>query len=172
MFTTLNQVTWELVPELDSPLPSFTDLLFLGSRGSSVSDFQPRNHTGTVALMFSGLTESVVTVPNEHHPPIITNELTIRYITIRNISYKYSSCYQWVFYAFMSLADVHTSTVLSNCLLYSLWLLMAGGASGGVLVAKTTGSGSTTFYSLEVTANGDDFLIRLSYLPASRTVLK
>ena len=47
---------------------------------------------------------------------------------------------------------------------------MADGASGGVLVAKTSDSGSTIFYSLEVVANGVDFLIRFSYLPSSRMV--
>lgn len=71
-------MTWELVPELDPPLPSFTDLLFLGSRGSAVSDFQSRNDTGTIALEFSGQTHSVVTVASEHQPPIITSQLTIK----------------------------------------------------------------------------------------------
>lgn len=53
---------------------------------------------------------------------------------------------------------------------YSVWLLMTDGSSGGVLVAKTSDSGSTIFYSLEVVANGVDFLIRFSYLPSSRMV--
>lgn len=53
---------------------------------------------------------------------------------------------------------------------YSVWLLMVDGTNGGVLVAKTSDSGSTIFYSLEVVANGVDFLIRFSYLPSSRIV--
>ena len=44
-------------------------------------------------------------------------------------------------------------------------------ATGGVLVAKTTDSGSTTIYGLELLPNGGDFLIRFSYLPGSRTVM-
>ena len=71
---------WELVPELDPLLPSFTDLLFLGSRGSTVSEIQPRNHTGTITLQFSGDAGSIVTIASEDHPPIITDKLTIRSI--------------------------------------------------------------------------------------------
>lgn len=37
-------------------------------------------------------------------------------------------------------------------------------------MAKSADSDSSVFYSLEVTANGGDFLIRFSYLPASRMV--
>ena len=62
---------------------------------------------------------------------------------------------------------LYSATTFPLC---SLWLQMAAGSSGGVLVAKTADSGSTVFYGLEVTANGGDFLIRFSYLPASRTV--
>ena len=53
----------------------------------------------------------------------------------------------------------------------SLWLLMTGDSSGGVLMAKTTDSGANTVYGLEITPNGGDFIIRFSYLPASRSVL-
>ena len=72
---------WELVPELDPILPEFTDLLFLGSRGLTISEIQPRNNTGTIALEFIGDTDSVVTLPSENHPTIITNELTIRSVS-------------------------------------------------------------------------------------------
>lgn len=72
------KVIWELVPELDPPLPSFTDLLFLGSRGLSVSEFQSRNDTGTIALEFNGQTDSLVTVSSEYQPSTISNQLTIR----------------------------------------------------------------------------------------------
>ena len=77
---------WELVPELDPILPEFTDLLFLGSRGQTISEIQPRNNTGTIALEFIGDTDSVVTLPSENHPPIIANELTIR-----SVSHVYST---------------------------------------------------------------------------------
>ena len=81
LFSYCPQVAWEVVPELDPPLPSFTDLLFLGSRGSAVSDFQPRNDTETLALAFSGQANSLVTVPSQYHPPTVSNQLTLRYIT-------------------------------------------------------------------------------------------
>ena len=130
-----------------------------------MSDAQPRNHTGTVALMFSGQSDSVVMVPSEDHPPIITDELTIRYMihilllcSVSFLSYHESSV-------------IHLLLALCyNTITCSLWLMMAEGASGGVLVAKITTNGLTTFYGLEVMANGDSFLIRFSYLPASRTV--
>ena len=73
-----SQVNWELVPELDPPLPSFTDLFLFGSQGSAVSTFPSRNNTGTLALQFNGGPDSLVTVANEYNPPIITNRLTIR----------------------------------------------------------------------------------------------
>ena len=38
-------------------------------------------------------------------------------------------------------------------------------------MAKTTDSGANTVYGLEITPNGGDFIIRFSYLPASRLVL-
>ena len=57
------------------------------------------------------------------------------------------------------------------CFSHSLWVLVTGDTTGGVLVAKTTDSGSTTFYALELLPNGGDFLIRFSYLPASQTVI-
>ena len=50
-----------------------------------MSDAQPRNDTGTVALTFSGQSDSVVMVASEDHPPIITNELTIRCMLLRKI---------------------------------------------------------------------------------------
>ena len=117
-----------------------------------MSELQPRNNTGTIALRFSGQADSVVTLTLEDHPPIITNQLTIRLAT-----QKYNYFTPYIF-----------ATSLSLC---SLWLLLTGDTSGGVLLAKTTDSGSTIFYGLEMMANGDDFLIRFSYLPVSRTVL-
>ena len=81
LFSYCPQVAWEVVPELDPPLPSFTDLLFLGSRGSAVSDFQSRDDTETLALAFSGQANSLVTVPSQYHPPTVNNQLTLRYIT-------------------------------------------------------------------------------------------
>ena len=52
---------------------------------------------------------------------------------------------------------------------HSLWLQPVAG-SNGVLVAKTTGGGSTRFYVLALVADGGSFIIRLSYLPASLQV--
>ena len=52
---------------------------------------------------------------------------------------------------------------------HSLWLQPVAG-SDGVLVAKTTGGGSTRFYVLALVADGGTFIIRLSYLPASLQV--
>ena len=51
----------------------------------------------------------------------------------------------------------------------SLWLQPASGSSG-VLVAKTTDGGSTKFYSLSLVADGNSYIIRFSYLPASQQV--
>ena len=69
---------WEVVPELDPPLPSFTDLHFLGSRGPAVSEIQSRDDTGTVALQYTGDSDSTVTLASEDNPPIITDKLTLR----------------------------------------------------------------------------------------------
>ena len=69
-------------PELDSPLPSFTDLLFFGSRGSAVSGSQSRNDTGTLALQFTGQADSVVVVPSQYQPQTITTQLTLRYSAV------------------------------------------------------------------------------------------
>ena len=78
--TLLPQVLWDVVPEMEPPLPSFTDLLFFGTRGSAVSTFQSRNSTETMALEFTGEATSIVTVPSQYHPGTITNQLTITYV--------------------------------------------------------------------------------------------
>ena len=72
-----SQVTWEILPRLESPLPCFTDLLFFGIPGAAVSPAQPRNETGTIALALMGQAGSVVSVPTEYQP-VITNGFTIR----------------------------------------------------------------------------------------------
>ena len=49
--------------------------------------------------------------------------------------------------------------------MHSVWLQPTLG-SGGVLLAKTTIDGSTTYYSLSLVADGTNYLSRLGYLPA------
>ena len=150
LITLCPQVLWEVVPDLNPPLLPFTDLLFLGLRGSTVSETQSRSDTGTVALQFNGDSDSIVTISSGYHPPIITNKLTIRLVLY--------TCYT-------NASDAYCCTLAFP----SLWLMVTGGSTGGVLVAKS--SGSTIFYGLTLLPNGGDFLISFSYLPASRTVL-
>ena len=163
----LPQVLWDVVPEMDPPLPLFTDLLFFGTRGSAVSTFQSRNNTGTVALEFTGEAASVVTVPVQYHPGTITNQLTIVYVQALAMSFA-------LLPPLYPLVQLGSQLVIALCVtthffLCSMWLQITTGSSG-VLVAKTTDGGSTQFYALEVSANGGDFLIRFSYLPGSSVV--
>ena len=72
------RVVWEILPMNVAPLPSFTDLLFFGQLGSTVSPFQSRPGTETVALRFTGQAGSVVTVPELYHPQSIADGFTIR----------------------------------------------------------------------------------------------
>ena len=50
-----------------------------------------------------------------------------------------------------------------------MWLTPVPGTSG-FLVAKATLDGSTRFYALEMVADGDSYIIRFSYLPATSQV--
>ena len=74
------RILWEVVPN-DVILPSFLDLLFLGSRGTSVIPVAGRPGTGTEALSFSSSNEvaNLVTVPSQYHPDI-SNGFAIRYV--------------------------------------------------------------------------------------------
>ena len=76
------RILWEVLPA-DVVLPSFLDLLFLGSRGTSILPVAGRQGTGTEALVFSGSSgsENLVTVPPQYHPDI-SNGFAIRYVCI------------------------------------------------------------------------------------------
>lgn len=50
-----------------------------------------------------------------------------------------------------------------------MWLMPVPGTSG-FLVAKATLDGSTRFYAIEMVADGDSYIIRFSYLPATSQV--
>ena len=74
------RILWEVVPD-DVILPSFLDLLFLGSHGTAVVPVTGRPSTGTNALSFSGSNgaANLVTVPSQYHPDI-SSGFAIRYV--------------------------------------------------------------------------------------------
>jgi len=141
--TLLPQVLSDVVPEIDPPLPPFTDLLFFGTRGPAVSTFQIRKNTETVAMKFTEEATSIVTIPVQYHPETITNQLTITYVQALAMSFAF-------LHPLYSLVQLGGQLVIAPCVttqffpLCSVWLQITAGFSG-VLVAKTTDGGSTQF---------------------------
>ena len=61
------EMVWELTPSLLRGYP-LLDLFFYGSPGMGVSQYTGRPDTGTMAYLFSGLTDSLLTVPSQYQP--------------------------------------------------------------------------------------------------------
>ena len=63
------ELIWELTPSLLRDIP-LLDLFFYGNPGVGVSIDTSRESTGTTAYLFSGQTDSIVTVPTAYHPSL------------------------------------------------------------------------------------------------------
>ena len=80
-------------------------------------------------------------------------------------------------YTFTGMADSivitnsfsHPQNIDDGSLSLSVWVTL-NSASNGMLFAKATSDASTIYYGLSVQADGDSYIIRLSYLPSNMDV--
>ncbi|KAI6651569.1 hypothetical protein LOD99_5177 [Oopsacas minuta] len=61
------ELVWEMTPSLLRGTP-LLDLFFYGITGPGVSQYASRSDTGTLAYLFSGQSDSLLTVPSQYQP--------------------------------------------------------------------------------------------------------